>query len=118
MRLTSDHAEVRTARSYQYEEAGRNAPPGVQEEIASFQKLSEGEKAKTPLLYHLLGDSTPAYKMSKEDSEYTDQSEVEGQTCENCKFAYQKVVSGKFICSQISGEITPPGWCRLWKGED
>ena len=101
--------------SHQYERAGRNAPPGVQKAVEEFHQLPEEQKASTPLLYYILGDSTPAYKMSQEDSEYTDKSTVEGQTCKNCEFAYQKVVSGKYICSQIAGEIQPPGWCKLWK---
>ena len=37
-----------------------------------------------------------------------------GQTCANCDFAYQHVVSKRYICSQIAPYIEPAGWCRLW----
>ena len=100
--------------AYEYPDAGKDAPEGVQQAIADFHELDEPKKVELPLLYHVLGDGTPAYKMSKEDAQYVDKSEAEGHECENCWFAYQKVVTGKFICSQMAGHIQPGGWCRLW----
>lgn len=97
-----------------YPEAGKDAPEPVQKVVEEFRSLSDEERAKRPLLYHILGAGTPDYKMSQEDSDYTDKSEVEGQTCENCQFAYLSVARDKYICSQIAGYIEPAGWCRLW----
>ena len=99
-------------------EAGKNAPPEVQEAVERWRALPEEERRNKPLLYWLLGSGTPDYKMSPEESDYTDRSEVEGQTCDNCEFAYLKIANKKFICSQISGHIQPKGWCRLWKPKD
>ena len=93
-----------------YPEAGENAPPEIREVVNELKK----EDSDVPLLYRVLGSGTPPYKMSKEESEYTSESDVEGQTCGNCRFAYKKVVSERYICSQIRGDIQPPGWCRLW----
>jgi len=100
---------------YIYPKAGQNAPQQVQDAIKEFRGLPEAKRKNIPLLYWLLGDSTPAYKMTKEESEYTDESEREDQQCGNCKFAYKKLVNGKLICSQISGRIQENGYCRFWK---
>lgn len=101
---------------FYYPKAGRNAPPEVQAAIERFRMIPPAEKANVPLLYWLLGDSTPAYKMSKEDSAYQSPTPVVGQTCGNCRFAYRNVVGKFFICSQIDGRIAPEAWCRLWRG--
>jgi len=105
-----------------YREAGQKAPDSVKAAIEEFRKLSPEERAKTPLLWWLLGEGTPNYKMSKRDSEYVDVSKVKGQTCQNCKFLYKRMDDGKFICSQINendlpsqGEVKLAGWCNLWK---
>lgn len=74
-------------------------------------------KTRLPLLYWLLGDGTPPFKMSKKDSLYGP-SRVTNQRCSNCRFAYQKVATGVYICSQITGYIQPPLWCKLWRGVD
>jgi len=100
---------------YDYPQAGIDAPPGVKQEIEKFRNLPDKQKARKPLLYYLLGAGTPDYKMSKNDSKYTDKSEVSGRTCGNCKFAYGVVGESRFICSQISGDIKLEGWCKLWK---
>jgi len=114
MRLTSDKNMVRMAMGAgKYPEAGQNAPPGVQQEVERLRKEGDPDR---PLLYQILGASTPDYKMSKEQSDYVSVSSNPDQTCANCIFAYQKVVTKKYICSQISGEIDPDGWSRLWKG--
>jgi len=97
----------------EYPDAGDNAPPGVQKEVDNFKQQPPGDRGV--MLYNLLGSGTPEYKMSQEESEYTDNSTVEGQTCGNCKFAYQQVGSERFICSQIRGDIVPEGWCKLWQ---
>lgn len=101
---------------FDYNDARETVSPSVQTEIEKFDALSDEEKANKPLLYHLLGQGTPAFKMDKKDAEYVDKSTVKDQACANCRFAYKKVVEDdRFICSQIRGTIRPEGWCRLWK---
>jgi hypothetical protein len=102
---------------FMYPDAGKNADPDVRLAIKYFRSLPASVRAKKPLLYWLLGSGTPPYKMSKKDSRYTHQP-VKGQKCSNCRFAYQRVVDKKIICSQIEGEIKPSHWCRLWVGGD
>ncbi len=98
-----------------YHDAGPGAQPEVKKAIDRFRLMSEAEREKAgPLLYWILGQGTPAFKMGQGDTEYTDRSEVTGQTCGNCEYAYQAVVLKKFICSQIEGFIKPPGWCNRW----
>lgn len=81
--------------------------------IAAFRKLSVSMRSDLPLLYWLLGSSTPAYKMDPADANY--QQEARGsELCANCVFAFRHVTSSEFICSQIRGEIEPGAWCRLW----
>ena len=99
---------------FSYDEAGKNASPAVQQAIAEFHKLPDDVKKNTPLLYYILGSGTPPYKMKQEDSEYTDKSSDSSTTCANCEFSYQKVISKKYICSQIRDEIQPAGWCNQW----
>ena len=100
--------------NFKYSNAGKNAPPGVKTSINMFHKLPVDDKKELPLLYYILGSGTPDYKMSKVDSDYTNKSTGE-QNCGNCEFAYKKVKTGKYICSQISGKIELGGWCRLWE---
>ena len=112
-----------TAGPYDYKDAGKDAAEGVKQSIEEFKNLTDEEKSKIPLLYYLLGTGTPEYKMSKEDSAYEDLTTVSGQTCGNCEFAYTKtatIASGDpdHICSQITGRISEPGWCRLWVKAD
>jgi len=94
-----------------YPKAGENAPEEVKEVIN--EKLEEGLPDDLPLLYAILGSGTPPYKMSKNDSSYTDEAQGKDK-CSNCEFAYKKVVRDRYICSQIRGPIKPEGWCRLW----
>lgn len=101
-----------------YSDTGKNAPYEVQTAIRRWKDLPPEKREKQPLLYWLLGSGTPEYKMSKGESDYTDRSEVEGQACGNCEFAYLKIANKKFICSQIRGHISPKGWCRLWEPSD
>jgi len=98
-----------------YPEAGEGATPEVQDIIREY-KSRPRHKRKRPLLYHLLGRGTPAYKVSKEEAEYQNKPKGD-QKCGNCRFAYKKVVNGKLICSQIRGEIKAEAWCNLWKAE-
>lgn len=118
--LPESHQEKSEANLYR--DAGKNAPEPIKYAIEKFRKLSPEERAKTPLLWWMLGEGTPNYKMSKEDSHYVDVSKVKGQTCQNCKFLYKRMDGGKFICSQVNendspseGEIKLAGWCHLWK---
>ncbi len=100
----------------EYPEAGTSRTPRlVRRAITQYRRLPKEKRAKQPLLYWLLGSGTPPYKMSKQDSNYTDGSVKESQNCGNCKFAYQNVKSKKYICSQVSGGIAPKDWCKLWK---
>jgi hypothetical protein len=95
-----------------YPDAGKSAPPGVKREVARLKPRASG---KTPLLYLLLGDGTPAYKMSKADAAYVDKSKAKDQVCGNCRFIFTHPPTGETICSQVRGAIKPAGWCRLWK---
>lgn len=101
--------------AFEYPDAGVNAQPEVQKAIERWRALPDEEKESQPLLYWLLGDGTPPYKMSKKDSQYTDKSTVRDQRCANCQFAYQNNSDGNYICSQIRDDIKPLGWCKLWK---
>ena len=96
----------------QYPDAGKKASPEVQKIINDFKK---GDKKHEVLLYHILGDGTPPYKMSKPEAKYADVSTVKGQTCGNCEYAYLKIANKKYICSQMRGRIETKAWCRLWK---
>lgn len=95
-----------------YPKAGSKALPEVQRLIDKLR--AKGLDDDTPLLYALLGSGTPPYKMSKDDSDYMDESDGE-QNCANCEYAYKKVVRDRYICSQIRGGIKPEAWCRLWR---
>lgn len=74
------------------------------------------DKSQIPALYALLGSGTPPLKMSREDSAYQDRP-VGQQRCGNCSSAYQNLVTGELICSQIEGEIEESGWCRIWNSD-
>lgn len=99
---------------HSYPEAGQNASEYIKKSISEFHQLPDEVKATTPLLYYILGSGTPPYKMTQEDTEYTNEPLNTTQTCANCEFAYQKVITGKYICSQIRDEIKPQGWCNQW----
>jgi hypothetical protein len=102
---------------FQYPKAGKNAQPGINKDIETYKKLPPEEKAKTPLLWWLLGSTTQDYKMSKKDALYTEESKTAGQKCSNCRFAYQHITSGRYICSMMRGNIEPGAWCRLWEAD-
>jgi High potential iron-sulfur protein len=106
---------IKEAENDMYSDAGENAPDEVKAAIQRWRNLSNAERGDKPLLYWLLGSGTPPYKMSPQEAKYTNPSEVEGQMCHNCEFAYLKIANKKFICSQISSHIQPKGWCKLWK---
>lgn len=104
-----------TAPGYTYPLAGGpNAQPEVQEAVERFRQLPLDERAEKPLLYWLLGSGTPPFKMSRIDSAYQDKP-FGFQKCGSCRFAWQRVKTGQYICSQIAQEIAPEAWCRLWK---
>jgi len=96
-----------------YLNTGDDAQPEVKEAIERFRELPEDEREDV-LLYWLLGSGTPPYKVSKQDSEYTDAAEGK-QTCDNCEFLYLKNANNKYICSQIRGRVKPEGWCNRWE---
>ena len=100
---------------FMYPDAGELAQPEIKAAIERFRKLDETERSKQPLLFWLIGESTPDLKVSKRDSQYTDKSQVENQTCGNCHFAYTRsAVGNRHICSQIDGPVELPGWCNRW----
>ena len=109
---------IKEAEDNLYSGTGDNAPPEVKKAILRWRELPKEERNAQPLLYWLLGSGTPPYKEAPQAADYTDESEVEGQTCANCEFAYLKIANKKFICSQISGHIKPKGWCKRWKQGD
>jgi hypothetical protein len=90
----------------------------VQQAIDLFHRLTVAQKQERNeiLLYWLLGTGTPEFKHDRTDSRYTGRSAVQGQTCGNCRFAYKAVTEDRYICSQIRGDVKPPGWCRFWLG--
>ncbi len=104
--------------SFDYPDVGVDAQPEVWEALDRFRRLPIAEKVDTPALYWLIGSGgTPTLKMSKLDSTYVSYP-VRGQKCGTCRYAYQHVNSGSFICSQIGepgdSTIEPEAWCRLW----
>lgn len=110
--------EAQDDQGQQYPDAGDDAQPEVQEAIKRYNEMSPEERGKEPLLYWLLGSGTPPYKDSREATEYTDKSEVEGQTCGNCSFMYFRTATQQFICSQIRGVIQPGGWSNRWEASE
>ena len=99
-----------------YPKAGRFAQPEVQAAIERFRRLSPEERAKTALIWWLLGESSQPFKMSQKDSAYTELSS-NAQQCQNCRYFYGSTFWRTNICSQIEGVgIRPEGWCRLWAG--
>ncbi len=84
--------------------------------VERFRGLPAGYRDEHVLLWWLLGESTQVFKMSKPDADYREKTPVRGQTCDNCIFAFKRVVDGKYICSQMRGFIKPKAWCRLWDG--
>lgn len=98
---------------YKYPNAGKQAPAEVKKAIADFRRLPIVTKRDLPLLYYILGDGTPPYKMDPKDADYVGHS-VNGQNCANCDSAYLHVGSQTYICDQIRDDIEPEAWCRLW----
>ena len=103
--------------TFSYPDAGDNAPPEVKAAIARFRRLPVTQRRHRPLLYWLLGEGTPAFKMSKQDSNYQDPAPGK-KRCGNCEFAYKKVVREQFVCSQVEGDIAASATCRLWEAPD
>lgn len=102
-------------KSAEYPEAAPDeAPEEVREAVSRFrEEVPDGVKVDTPLLYWLLGASTPAYKMGKGDAEYQDEPK-DSNYCGNCEYAYYSNETGNLICSQIRGPIDWDGWCKFW----
>ena len=97
-----------------YPNAGEDAQPEVKEAIERFRQLPEEERAKKPLWAWLLGEGTPDFKASAEDSEYSDMSHMPNHTCGNCESMYFHLGSQKWVCSQIGPHVELPGWCNRW----
>lgn len=104
---------------YKSVEQEADPQPEVQEAIERFREMDPEDRNTNVLLYWLIGKSgTPPYKMSREDAQYSDDGGTQETACANCEFLYQKTTSGKYICSQIRGEVRPEGWCNRWKLAD
>ena len=104
--------------------------PGLEEKLTpemaaileKFRKEPLETRKNVPFLWYAIGTSTAFLKMSKEDSEYVEESQTEGQTCANCQHIYQHGVSGEnYVCDQVGVDeggqddsIAKEGWCRLW----
>lgn len=99
---------------HEYDEVGSKAQPEIQQALTRFRRLPLAKRRSQPVLYWLLGEGTPAFKMAQEDAAYQETSKGK-QKCANCEFAYKKVVRDQFICSQIRDDIKPGAWCRLWE---
>ena len=117
MKSYGEYMDEKSSEPFDYPKAGKHAHPGVKKDIEQYNTLPPEEKAKNPLLWWILGSTTQDYKMSKKDALYTEESETKGQKCSNCKFAYQHVASGRYICSMMRGNIKPEAWCRLYEKE-
>lgn len=117
MRLTNMRLKdlIKEAELGYYPNVGHESPNGVKKAIEEWNKESNELKENTPLLYWLLGSGTPEYKMPKDLAKYESKSEISEQMCSNCEYIYLKIANKKYICSQIRGEISPKGWCKLWK---
>ncbi len=100
---------------YLYDDAGKDAPAKVRAAIVEYRKLPEEFRKDNPLLFWLLGDGTPLFKMTKVEAAYADPSPFKKQNCGNCLHSYSHVTSGTFICDQMRGAIKPEAWCRVWK---
>lgn len=102
------------------EESDADPQPEVKKAIERFREMDPEERRTNNLLYWLIGKraGTPPYKMSQEDAQYSDDGGTQETACANCEFLYQKTTSGKYICSQIRGEVRPEGWCNRWKLAD
>lgn len=99
-----------------YDKALKNAPQWVRDAYEEYQNLPEEKKANKPFLYFLLGGKgTPAFKQPKKEADYTDESEVEGQTCGNCIFYYVQPQRDISICSKVRGKVKEQGWCKYWQ---
>lgn len=102
---------------YEYPGAGGpEAQPEVREAVERWRREEmddpDDTRHTTPLLYWLLGDGTPPYKMSQEDADYRPEPSGD-ERCANCEYFYEEVATGEHICSQIRGAVEPGGWCRL-----
>lgn len=98
---------------HDYPKAGKYASEYLKHQIEQFRQLPNEEKDTLPLLYFILGQGTPAFKMNKRDVDY---KKAEGkEACGNCRSAYQKVKTGKYICSWVNGKIRPEDWCNKWR---
>jgi hypothetical protein len=107
---------VRQQLTTDYSEALRDSPMWIRMAFKAFLLMPDRYVTRKPFLYWVLNMGTPNFKMSKRMSLYGN-PKVHGQSCGNCMFAYQKVVSKYYICSQIRDRIEPHLWCKLWDTE-
>jgi len=105
---------------YEYPDAPPDeAQPEVSQAVDRFrEEIPEEVKSEEALLYWLLGTSTPAYKMSKEDAGYQSTPNEGSEYCGSCEYLYQSNETGNLICSKIAGPVDWMGWCRLWDGTE
>ena len=94
-----------------------NLSDGVLLELDKFRHLPLEQRKKQPLLYHLLQSGTPPFKITQKDAKYQNKPK-DSMACMNCEFLYLKTANKKYICSQISGEVSPEGFCNYWTKGD
>lgn len=92
-----------------------NARPELVELLKAISEDDEFDPLEQPVLFELLQDSAPAYKMPKSAVNYTEDDAGE-QVCANCEYAYRGM-DGRMICSQVRGEIKGEAWCNLFELE-
>lgn len=109
------HNFVNEDESHYYSDVPENAQPEVKKAIERWRNLPIEERKDQVLLWWLLGSGTPPYKMPPKDALYVDESKNNNSNCGNCEYLYIKTSNGHHICSQISGDVNPNGWCKLWK---
>jgi hypothetical protein len=100
---------------FMYPDADKNVQPEVKEAIERFRRLPREERARLPLIWWLLLDTTQVLKPSKHEAQYIDFAKSGTQRCDNCSYSYYNLHHKVYICSQIKGCIKPTGWCMYWE---
>jgi len=100
-----------------FDNLGVGAQKEVKKAIERFKKLPESEKEKIPLLYWLLGDEIPPYKMSKERAKYRKATSQE-LTCKECIHSWKPLlnINNESLCSYVRGSIDTSSTCNMWCG--
>ena len=92
-----------------------DARPELVELLKAIDEDEDFDPLEMPVLFELLQDSAPSYKMPKYAVDYAEDDAGE-QVCANCEYAYRGM-DGRMICSQVRGEIKGEAWCNLFELE-